>query len=144
MNFGVVPYPLLEKLVSYFSFVSYGLVTKSLGVGWVHIWGGGTEKQNIKRWMWIFSHSNSDESSHLVSKGAKSLEAITLYNDSLINTISPTLQGQDQQKKPHGKFGHSWACMWDKWSFWVRMLSYSHLTFNTKEPSPTTPTQKTP
>jgi hypothetical protein len=70
-----------RKVVSYLVLWALdGLMTKSIEAG-VHIWGGGREKQNVKRWMWILLQSNSDESSssHIVYKGGKSLEAI-LYS----------------------------------------------------------------
>jgi hypothetical protein len=39
---------IFEKGSFKFSFVSYGLVTKSFGWDWVHIWAGGKENKMSK------------------------------------------------------------------------------------------------
>ncbi len=70
---------IFEESSFIFSFVRYGLVTRSLEAG-------GKESKKFKRWMWIFLQPNSDESSHLVSRRQNPLKL--LYSIIILNTIS--------------------------------------------------------
>jgi len=130
--------PIVEEVSFIFSFVSSGLVTKSLGVGWVHIWGGGTENKTSKKMnVNPFTLKLGWTIWPLVSKGQNPLKL--LYSIMILNTISPPYKGRADKRSHVESLDIVLRHVGYKWSFWVKMLWYSHLTFNTKKPSPTPP-----